>query len=165
MIRVLSTTVYEAESNERLYFESFTERYFGSDALLNKWIDSEQRRFAEMFKCNVKVYPVRRYKPMELMNMIEVVKSTARAMDQHPADVLGGKRLRKLVDVRMVACMILLDADYTPMEIEKMLPFKNRVIYYYRETMENRFATERGFEDHYEEIKKQVMDELCGSQS
>ena len=157
MIRVLSLTVYTATKSNKLYYERFSDKYFTNNGYLTMWREDIEREYERIFNIPVKAYVIRRAKPEKNIDMMSVMMNTANVMGQNINDVLSDTRKREIVDVRKTTCMILLDADYTPPQIERQLPFKNRIIYDYRTKMENRFVTERGSEDKYEEIKAKVM--------
>lgn len=157
MIRVLSISVYRAHTNEKIYYESFRDKQFVNNQRIRQWIASLEIEYSETFKEKVMIYPIQRMKPDHQIDMHSVLLNTCLVMGQHIDDVISSSRKRELVDVRKAACMILFDMDYTPMDIEKQLPFKNRIIYSYRTKMEDRISTERGFEDEYNEIKNKVL--------
>ncbi len=157
MIRILSLTIYNAGNSDMLYYESFKEKKFGSNDLLQNWRNNLEREYEKIFRMPVKAYVIRRTKPKIEIDMMSVLMNTALVMNQDINKVLTGSRKRALVDVRKTACMILIDADYGPAKIEAQLPFKNRIIYSYREAVENRLATEPGYEKKYKEIREKVM--------
>lgn len=157
MIRVLSISVYKAENSERIHYESFRDKQFTDHQYVRLWIEGIERLFSELFGFPVRVYAISRAKPEKQINMMDVLAATAKVMDQDFEFVVSHTRKRAAVDVRKTACMILLDLDYNPMDIERQLPFRNRVVYDYRTKMEDRFVTERGFEDKYKQVKKEVL--------
>jgi hypothetical protein len=157
MIRVLSITVYKAYSSEKIHYESFRDSQFETNNDIRDWIAYQEEKWTKIKKFDCKVYPVKRSKPQKSMDMNAVLVHTAHVMGQPLEGVLSGSRKRELVDIRKIACKIILDADYQPMEIERQLPFKNRTVYSYRESIEDRITTERGFEDKYIEIRDKVM--------
>ena len=157
MIRILSVTVYNANDSEKIYYESFRNKQFEDEAGIQKWIGIIEKQWANVGN-PVKAYPIRRKKPIQIVDLYKVLEKTALVMNVPISDVVSGSRKREFVDVRKIACMILADADYMPREIEKQLPFKDRVVYKYCESIENRLALEPGFEEKYKEIKRKVMD-------
>ncbi len=157
MIRVLSLTVYNAKNSDRIYYESFKERYIKDNDYLRRWRVYLEAEWKKITKHEVKVYIIRRMKPTKEIDMVSVLMNTANVMGQNYEDVIIKGKKRELVDVRKVACMIIMDADYPPMEIERQLPFRNRVIYDYRTKMEDRMVTDKGFEKSYKEIRSKVM--------
>jgi hypothetical protein len=163
MIRVLSITVYKADTSDKLYYESFRDKQFRSNDDIRDWTHYIERQWEDVkgYKCSA--YPIRRSKPQKEIDMMSVLTHTAHIMGQPFDEVISGSRKREFVDVRKVACGILLDADYPPMEIEKQLPFRNRIIYSYREKLEDMIATEKGFEDRYNDIKSKVMSLVCSN--
>ena len=158
MIRVLSITIYKADDSRRLGYESFHFKTFESNQWLTVWREGLEREFEKNCGFPVKIYVNRRTKPTKDIDMMAVLMNTALVMGQDFNAVLSGSRKYELVEVRKTACMILFDADYDPMEMERQLPFKNRRVYDYRTRMENRFMTEKGYEDRYETVKKKVID-------
>ena len=158
MIRVLSITGYMADDSRKLFYESFSYKYFTSNQWLRCWREGLERQAEKDFGVPVKIYVNRRTKPDKDIDMMAVLMNTALVMGQNFEDVISNSRKRELVDVRKTACMILLDADHEPMEIERQLPIRNRIIYDYRTKMEDRFMTEPGSQDRYEEVKKKVME-------
>ncbi len=158
MIRVLSITVYKSDSSDKLHYESFRDKQFRSNNDIRDWTRFIERQWTEIKGYPCSAYPIRRSKPEKQIDMMAVLAHTSHVMGQSLDLVLSKSRKREYVDIKKATCMILLDADYTPMEIEKQLPFKNRLVYSYREKMEDRFATERGAEDSYIDVKKKVME-------
>lgn len=158
MIRVLSITGYKANDSKKLFHESFHFKTFESNQWLMMWREGLERDFEKFYGFPVKIYVNRRTKPQKDIDMMAVLMNTAIVMGQDIDDILSQSRKYEFVEVRKTACMILFDADFEPMEIERQLPFKNRRIYDYRLRMENRFMTEKGYEERYEEIKKKVID-------
>ena len=157
MIRVLSISVYKAFSSEKIHYESFRDSQFETNNDIRDWIAYKERLWTEIKGFECRVYPVKRSKPQKEIDMNAVLAHTAHIMGQPMENVLSGSRKRELVDVRKIACMIILDADYQPMDVERQLPFKNRTVYSYRESIEDRITTERGFEEKYIEIRNKVM--------
>lgn len=157
MIRVLSISVYKSYSSKKIFYESFRDKQFDNNNDIRDWVAYTERKWTDIKGYDCRAYPVKRAKPPKEIDMMSVLINTANVMGKNIDDVLSGSRKRELVDIKKIACMILLDADYQPMEIERQLPFKNRLIYSYREKVEDRIATERGFEDKYNEIKNKVM--------
>lgn len=162
MIRVLSITGYKADNSRKLFYESFHFKTFETNQWLTVWREGLEREFEKNCGFPVKIYVNRRSKPTKEIDMMAILMNTAIVMGQDINLVLSGSRKHELVEVKQTACKILLDADYAPLEIERQLPFKNRVVYDYRIKMENRFMYERGFEDRYEDIKKQVIELTYG---
>lgn len=158
MIRVLSITGYKADDSKKLFYEAFHFKAFTTNNFLMKWREYLEREYEKMYLFPVKIYVNRRTKPDKDIDMMSVLMNTCNVMGQNIDDVLSGSRKREYVEIKHTACMILFDADYSPMEIERQLPFKNRLVYDYRTKMESRFMYERGYEDRYEEIKKKVLD-------
>ena len=158
MIKILSITVYDANNSDRIHYESFKDKQFDSQTSLLGWVHWIERVWTEIKGFDCKAYTIRRSKPKVELDKNNVLINTAIVMGVNIDDVLSQSRKRIHVDVRKTACMILIDADYMPREIEKELPFKNRIIYTYREKMEDRLATEPGYEAKYEEIRRKVMD-------
>ena len=158
MIRVLSITGYKADDSRKLFYESFHFKTFESNQWLTVWREGLERDYEKYCGFPVKIYVTRRTKPSQGVDMMAVLMNTALVMGQNIDDVLSKVRKREFVEVKKVACMILFDADYSPMEIEKQLPFKNRLVYSYREKMENRFKYERGYAEQYEAIKNKVIE-------
>lgn len=158
MIRITSFTVYHAENSRKLHYETFREKSFESEMVLRKWTTKTEQWWSEAMGHSVKIYVVRKRRPTRKIDMHPVLEATAKVMGVGMTDVISDSRKRLYVDVRKMACMILIDAQYTPREIEKQLPFKNRIVYKYREQMEDRIAFEPGFEAQYEEIKSKVME-------
>ena len=158
MIRIISITIYNAGTSDKLHYETFREKHFSSEGIIQKWIAGEERRWSEDMGFPVKAYPIRRRMPKVKINMDHILVNTAQVMGVDMDGVLSQSRKRIYVDVRKIACMILIDADYTIPEIENTMPFKNRVIYNYRDRMEDRLAIEPGFQESYEQIKRKVMD-------
>lgn len=158
MIRVLSITVYKADTSDKLFYESFRDKQFTSNDDIRDWTHHLERQWESIKGYECRAYPIRRSKPQKEIDMMAVLTHTAHIMGQPLEDVISKSKKRIYVDVRKTACMILIDADYPPIDIEKQLPFKNRIVYTYREKMEDRFATEKGSEEAYKRIKKQVME-------
>lgn len=158
MIKVLSLTIYKEGESERLMYEAFRDKEFRDNKHLEQWRVKMQNDYSEAFNFEVKAYVIRRAKPEKEIDMMQILINTAHVMGQDMKLVESKVRKREVVDVRKAACMILFDLDYNPLDIEKNLPFKNRTVYSYRTKMEDRFLTERGFEEKYNEIKKRVMD-------
>jgi len=157
MIRVLSVTIYGAQRSEKLYYDSPKERYFESNRLLQYWVENLECEYEKIFRQPVKAYVIRRSKPKDQIDMTSVIMNTAKVMGKNPEDVVSKIRKREFVDVKKIACMILLDADYSPLDIEANTPFKHRAVYYYRTKMENRIETEKGFEEVYKDIREKVL--------
>lgn len=157
MIRVLSVTIYKEGVSEKLYYEAFRDKFFSSNLLLTLWREALEREYSEIFKMPVQAYIIRRTKPDKEIDMMQVLRNTAQVMGVNIDTVLNGGRKREYVDVKKTAVMILFDLDFNPMEIEKQLPFKNRLVYDYRVKVENRFQTEKGYEDKYKEIREEVL--------
>ena len=155
MIRIISLSIYKAKESTRLFYESYKFKevhpfYF------EKWKVETETEYAQKFGCDVKAYVTRRSKPEKEIDIMAVLINTANVMGKDVDEVLSKSRKRELVDVRKAACMILINLDFSPMQIENGLPFKNRQVYKYLEGIENRVATERGFIDKFEEIEKEV---------
>lgn len=165
MIRILSLTVYNAENSTKLYHETYRDMGFESESVLKKWTMYSEKWWTAVMGYSVRVYVIRRRRPQRsnLKKLYPVLEATAKVMGVGITDVISTSRKRLYVDVRKMACMILIDADYTPREIEKHLPFKHRIVYVYREKMEDRLALEPGFEEQYKAIKKQVMELSFGT--
>ncbi len=163
MIRVLSITVYKANSSEKIHYENYRDNQFTKHDHIRDWINYQENKWSDIKGHPCKVYPVIRTKPIKKIDMMEVLAHTAHIMGQPLDEVISKSRQRKYVEVRQVACMILFDMDYMPMDIEKELPFKNRAVYDYRIKVEDRIAVEKGFEDRYEKIKKTVRGLTNGS--
>ena len=156
MIRIVSLSIYKAKESVRLYYETFRFKEV-NPAYFEVWREGIQSEYAEKFKCDVRAYIVRRSKPDKEIDMMAVLINTANIMGQDIDDVISKSRKREFVDIRKAACMILVNLDYSPMRIDSGLPFKNRQVYKYLEGIENRFATERGYSDKFEEIEKEVL--------
>ena len=157
MIRVLSFSVYKADDSKVLLYESFRDKQFNSNKEARLWAEYLEHEYSKAFKCDVRIYLVRRAKPEKEIDMMSVLMNTANVMGQDFNMVIEKGRKRELVDVRKTAVMILFDLDYNAMDIERGLPFKDRAVYDYRTKMEDRFMTERGYEEKYESIKKKVL--------
>ena len=155
MIRILSLSIYKAKESTRLFYESYKFKEV-NPFYFEKWKVETEIEYAQKLGCDVKAYVTRRSKPEKEIDMMAVLINTANIMGQDIDDVISKSRKRELVDVRKAACMILTNLDFSPMKIESALPFKNRQVYKYLEGIENRVATERGFEDKFEEIEKEV---------
>lgn len=163
MIRIMSLTVYHAESSRKLHHETFRENEFESEMVLRKWVSKMESWWSDAMRQPVRIYIVRKRRPKKNIDMLKVLEATAKVMGIEMSHVTSSSRKREYVDVRKMACTILIDYLYTPREIEKQLPFKNRVVYRYREKMEDRIALEPGFEKQYEAIKKQVEELIPNS--
>ena len=151
-------TVWHGENSQKLFYDTFRDMKFGSEVALRKWTTKTEKWWAEAMGHSVRVYVIRKKRPARKVNMHPVLEATCKVMGVGLAEVVSSSRRRIYVDVRRMTCMILIDAHYTPLEIEKQLPFKNRIVYKYREQMEDRLTIEPGFERQYEDIKKQVME-------
>jgi hypothetical protein len=158
MIRVLSITGYKADDSRKLFYEAFHFKTFESNQWLTVWREGLEREFEKNCGFPVKIYVNRRTKPERNIDMMAVLMNTAKVMNQDIEEVLSKSRRRELVEVKKTACMILFDADFDAMEIERQLPFKNRLVYDYRTKMENRFMYEKGYEEQYESIKRKVIE-------
>ena len=161
-IRVLSITGYKAGSDRKLFYEAFHFKSFETNQFLSSWREGLERRATADQGFEVKVYVNRRLKPDKEIDMMRVLINTSNVMGQNIDDVLSQSRKREFVEVKKVTCMILFDSDFEAMDIERQLPFKNRLVYDYRVKMENRFRFEPGYEDRYEDIKKKVMELTFG---
>ncbi len=158
MVRLLSIVVYKDGSDEKIHYESFPNKQFRSNLWIRKWVEYQKLMWEEIAGFPVKVYKIQRAKPEVYISMDAVVSATCRVMGQSIKSVVSKGRKRNIVDTRKTICMILIDLDYTAMEIEKQLSFMaNRTIYTYINAMEDRFETEKGFEKEYDKIKKEVM--------
>ncbi len=157
MIRVLSITGYKANDSTKLFYESFHFKSFTRNQFLTMWREELERHYEKCYGFEVKVYVNRRTKPDKEIDMMKVLMNTCNVLGKDINDVLSKSRKRELVEVKQITCMILFDADHEAMEIERQLPFKNRMVYDYRIKMENRFQYEPGYEDRYEAIKKEVI--------
>lgn len=158
MIRVLNITVYPAKESEKILSKTYYDLQFTTEDGIQRWIEGLTRHYNNLFGFETSVYVSRRTKPDKNIDMMAVLINTAKIMGFDIEDVISKKRTRELVDVRKTACMILIDADYAVMDIEKQLPFKNRVIYSYRSQMLGRFQTEPGYFEKYKSIREKVMD-------
>jgi urease beta subunit len=157
-IRVLSITGYKAGSSVKLFYEAFHFKSFETNQYMTVWREHIERENEKAYGFPVKVYVNRRVRPNKEIDMMKVLINTSLVMGQSIDDVLSGSRKRELVEVKKTACQILFDADFEAMEIERQLPFKNRLVYDYRVKMESRFRFEPGYEEKYEAIKKKVLD-------
>ena len=158
MIRVLSITIYKADNSRKIGYESFHFKTFETNQWLNTWREGLERQWEGYCQFPVKVYVNRRLKPNKGIDMMAVLMNTALVMGIEMEKVLSGTRKREVVEVRKTACMILFDADYDAMDIERQLPFKNRAVYDYRVKMENRFMYEPGYQEKYDAVKDKVME-------
>ena len=147
-----------ANDSRKLFYESFHFKSFTSNQWLKMWREGLEREYEKLYGFDVKIYVNRRTKPDKDIDMMSILMNTSLVMGQDINHVISKSRKREFVDVRKTACMILMDADHEPMEIERQLPIRNRIIYSYRTKMEDRFMTEPGYENKYEDIKKKVMD-------
>lgn len=157
-IRVLSITGYKADDSTKLFHEQFHFLSFTRNQFLMMWREDLERWYGDIYGFPVKIYVNRRQKPEKEIDMMSILLNTCNVMGHDVKDVLSGSRKREYVEIKQTAVMILFDADYEAMEIERQLPFKNRVVYDYRVKMENRFQFEPGYQDKYEDRKKKVMD-------
>ena len=155
MIRVLSLSIYKAKESTRLFYESYKFKEV-NPYYFEKWKSETEIEYAQKFGCDVKAYVTRRLKPNQEIDMMAVLINTANVMGQDITDIISKSRKREFVDVRKTTCMILTNLDYSPMRIEEGLPFKHRLVYRYVEAMENRFITEPGYIDKFEDIEKEV---------
>ena len=158
MIRILSVSVYKEGRSLRLYYESFKDKKFESFGVMRKWCEKLEREWSEMMGYDCKAYAVRRGRPEVEINMMTVMMNTAKVLKLPLDKIMSSSRKRELADARKMVCMILSDADYDPMDIERGLPyFKNRVIYDYIKKMDNRISTEPGYKDYYNDVRDKVM--------
>lgn len=162
MIKIFSITVYKKSNNEKIYYESFRDKQIRNNNDINDWAYSIEKQWESITKLPCKAYVVSRAKPTIELDMMALLRNTAIIMEQDLDKVLSGSRKREYVDVKKTACMILFDADYNPMDIEKGLPIKNRMVYNYRTKMENRMTYEVGYEEEYKKIKAKVLDITIG---
>jgi len=156
MIRVLSVSIYNSTKSDRYYYESFKDKKFESYNVLRKWREYLEVEWEKIMGVPCKAYPTSRAKPEKEIDMMALFMNTALVMGQPFQYVLRSSK-REAVDVKKTACMILLDADYNPMDIERELPFKNRLVYDYRTKMDDRLITEPGYKEQYKEIKRKVL--------
>ena len=165
MIRVITVTTYRATDSEVIEIESFRDKKYTKGTYLRQWVEWLQLEKEKVHGFPVKCYAMRRTMSDEVkdIDMMGLLHNTAKVMGENIDEVLDkttdGKysRKRRYVDVRKVAVMILFDMDFDAMDIERGLPFKDRVVYDYRTKMEDRFITEPGFIKAYEDISKEVL--------
>ena len=158
MIRILSVVVYNANNSNRVYSESFRSMYLDSNKTKEKWKLEIEKYYRNIVGYDVSAYITSRSQPKKKISMTAILANTAFIMGQSYENVISKSRKKEHVNVRKIACMILYDSDFQEMDIERGLPFKNRVVYRYIDSMENRIANEPGFEKQYEEIRRKVME-------
>jgi len=157
MIRILSITIYNAGNSDVLDYEAFYDKKILTESGLQRWTNRLEKYYEEVYETPVRVYAHRRKRPPGELDMMKILAITSDVMKQDVENVSSGKRNREFVDVRKVVCQIIHDADYNPLEMEKQLPFQNRVIYKYLLAMQNRFETEKNFRIDYQAIRDEVM--------
>lgn len=164
MLRILSYTVYEEKGSNRLHYYAFGDHQneFESEIQISQWKIYLEGKFSKMFDQPVKVYVTRRSKPENEVDFMKVVEAAAKVYGMEKEEILHEKRTRKYSDARKVVCKILMDLDYTPYDIEKVLPWKDRVIYDYRKKINDRIKFEPAFKKYYEDISKQILNEVFG---
>ena len=162
MIRVLSFTVYADGRDNRLHYHSYGDEQveYASEIRVEQWITYLKEHYTNIFKEPVKIYVTRRSKPDEEIDFMRMVDAAAKVFGFTREEILYEKRTTKFSDARKIICRILMDRDYTAYDIEKILPWKNRIVFNYRTKMNNRIKYEPAFRNYYDNISKEILKEF-----
>jgi len=143
-----------------LFYQTFDEMHMIDEKHVEKWRVNMKEMYSNVFGKPVKVDLHFKQRPDKRIKPMDIAFAVCEEVGQDPNDVLESKNARKFVITKMFINQIIIDAGYTPAEIEEAMPWKNRLYAYYRTQLSNLFYSQPHERKRYEQVKEKVMHKL-----
>jgi len=158
MIRLRNIVIY-GEDTSTLAVQYPEDMRFANLDIIEKYKSNLTLKWSEVFEQKVTIQLSYVEIPKDV-NVMNICKATAKALELNLQAMFGKSRHPDLVQGRMFAVQIMLDAYIPPSHIEEQTPFKNRMYYYYRNKLSDLRDTEPAIDAKYKDVYDKVMTSL-----
>ena len=158
MIKIRSIVIY-GDSDEKMIVQYPDDLRFETLEGIEKYKSYLTVKWSKVFEKDVTVI-VSYVEIPRNVNVLNICNGVSREMKIPLRTLFSKAKGRDITLAKMFAVNICLDANIPVAHIEDQTPFKNRIYYYYRNTLEAMRETDPKIDERYKKVSDTVMENL-----
>jgi len=158
MIKIRSIRILDS-SFKALVIKYPDDLRFTSSDLVEKFINNEREKWTNVFEQDVTI-DIDYMEIPQSVNVLSICTHTAEEMGITLKALFGKTKQTDVVRAKMYAVNIMLDSGIPVSHIEEQTPFKNRIYYYYQNTLSGLIDTDPKVDAEYKDVFDKVMTKI-----